>query len=61
MLCQRRDFIIEEEELVIMIVDTYICFIYRETMAMQARQEAQVVETEDENFGPMPLNKLEVL
>ena len=29
-------------------------------MAMQARQQQQEVEVEDETFGPMPLNRLEV-
>lgn len=29
-------------------------------MAMQARQQQQEVEVEEETFGPMPLNRLEV-
>jgi hypothetical protein len=29
-------------------------------MAMQARQQQAEVEVEDETFGPMPLNRLEV-
>lgn len=31
-----------------------------EKMAMQARQQQQEVEVEEETFGPMPLNRLEV-